>query len=318
MTSRFLRVTLMAVATVCGAPAAGWPQAQGGSWLDEAKPGSWNKPDAAIPAAPKIQTAGNARCRDAMRPPQLDEDKRVSRQGWDLVGAYQGGWGMLVIRATAGYDGMCRPRQFQDFVFVKGEFAGTLSPQPMDSRSDGALARVSLLGASRLTAEYVRFDAKDPLCCPSRLTHVTFEIAADGVLRPTSVNTTGTQSTAATPSHGLAGTSWQLVQFESSDDTTLTPDDRSKYTIEFMPGGQFAARINCNRGSGTWSSSGPSQIQFGLMAVTQAQCPDTTLHDQIVKQWEHITSYVIRDGHLFLALKADGGIYEFEPIAKPK
>jgi hypothetical protein len=33
-----------------------------------------------------------------------------------------------------------------------------------------------------------------------------------------------------------------------------------------------------------------------------------------VKQWAHIRSYVIRDEHLFLALMADGGIYEFEPV----
>jgi para-nitrobenzyl esterase len=35
-----------------------------------------------------------------------------------------------------------------------------------------------------------------------------------------------------------------------------------------------------------------------------------------VKQWATIRSYVIKDGHLFLALMADGGIYEFEPINK--
>jgi para-nitrobenzyl esterase len=37
------------------------------------------------------------------------------------------------------------------------------------------------------------------------------------------------------------------------------------------------------------------------------------MHDQIVKQWSNIRSYVIKDGHLFLALMADGGIYEFAP-----
>lgn len=40
------------------------------------------------------------------------------------------------------------------------------------------------------------------------------------------------------------------------------------------------------------------------------------MHDQIVKQWANIRSYVIKDGHLFLSLMADGGIYEFEPIKK--
>jgi para-nitrobenzyl esterase len=40
------------------------------------------------------------------------------------------------------------------------------------------------------------------------------------------------------------------------------------------------------------------------------------LHDQIVKQWDSIRSYVIKDGHLFLSLMADGGIYGFEPVVK--
>jgi len=33
---------------------------------------------------------------------------------------------------------------------------------------------------------------------------------------------------------------------------------------------------------------------------------------------ENIRSYVIRDGHLFLALKIVGGISEFEPLTKSK
>jgi para-nitrobenzyl esterase len=32
----------------------------------------------------------------------------------------------------------------------------------------------------------------------------------------------------------LDGTSWQLVQFQGGDDTTLTPDDKTKYTITYL------------------------------------------------------------------------------------
>jgi len=31
----------------------------------------------------------------------------------------------------------------------------------------------------------------------------------------------------------LGGSSWQLVKFQGSDDKTLTPDDKAKYTIHF-------------------------------------------------------------------------------------
>src|SRR5262245_16427134 len=190
MTSRHRAVTCVVIAMVSGRGAVGWSQEKAGSWLDQPKPAPWNTIGAAIPAAPKVQGAIDPRCRESARPPQLDEDKRVGEQGWDLVGAFQGGWDMLVIGGTAGYDGMCRPRQSQDFVFVRGAFAGTLSPQPIDSRSDGALQRVWLQGPGTLTAEYARYAAKDALCCPSRTTRVVFDVAKDGaVVQPVSAST---------------------------------------------------------------------------------------------------------------------------------
>ena len=123
-----------------------------------------------------------------------------------------------------------------------------------------------------------------------------------------------TLSQSATPN--LSGTSWQLVKFQGSDDKTLTPDDKTKYTIQFNTDGVLSARIDCNRGRGTWKSSGASQLQLGPLALTRAMCPPESLHDQIVKHWNFIRSYIIRDGHLFLSLMADGGIYEFEPIGR--
>ena len=47
---------------------------------------------------------------------------------------------------------------------------------------------------------------------------------------------------------GLAGTSWRLVRFQGGDGTTLTPDDGSKYTIEFKPEGRLAARTRLRPG----------------------------------------------------------------------
>jgi para-nitrobenzyl esterase len=44
-------------------------------------------------------------------------------------------------------------------------------------------------------------------------------------------------------------------------------------------------------------------------------CPPAPLNDRIARDWEYVRSYVMRDGHLFIALMADGGIYEFEPAS---
>jgi len=112
----------------------------------------------------------------------------------------------------------------------------------------------------------------------------------------------------------LGGTSWQLVRFQGGDGKVLRPDDKAKYTIAFGNDGVVSMRIDCNRGRGAWKSPGRNQLEFGLLALTRAMCPPGSLHDQIVKQWGFVRSYVIKDGHLYLSLMADGGIYEFEPL----
>jgi hypothetical protein len=185
MTGKRVRLTVLAAAIVSSHPAPGQTQGRALSWLDEPKPASWNASGARIPAAPTMHGAVDPRCRDAARPAHLDEDKRLRDVGWHLVGAYQGGWQTLVIRATAGYDGMCRPRQYQDFVFVRGMFAGTLSPQPMDSRTDGALSRVSLVSSSQLIAEYARYAEKvrDRRRPPTRAAGVEVHIPGERVGR---------------------------------------------------------------------------------------------------------------------------------------
>jgi heat shock protein HslJ len=319
MCQTFVRAASFTMAMVACHPQSGGAQGKVAAWLDERKPAAWNQASRSIPASPKTPEPVDSKCRALARSSELDEDKRVRDQGWDLVGAYQGGWQIRVIRGTAGYDGMCRPRQYQDFVFIRGMFAGTLSPQPMDSRTDGALSRVFLRSGSEVVAEYDRYAADDPLCCPSRTTTVVFNASSDPpVVQPVSASSTEPRKTGSPSSAGLAGTSWQLVAFEGGDGTTLTPDDRTKYTIELGAGGRLAARIDCNRGRGTWKTSGSNQIEFGPMALTRAKCPTGSLHDQIVKQWASIRSYVRKDGHLFLSLAADGGIYELEPIAVTK
>ncbi len=171
-------------------PHATAPQAPPGSWLDETKPASWNRAGASIPRAPPTAGPRDPRCGALKRTPELEADKRLTELGWDLIGPYQGGWGILVIQAAAGYDGMCRPRSYQGFVFLSGVFVGTVAPQTMDARADGALERVTLQDDHRLVAQYARYAAADPLCCPSRTTSVVFRIARDeAVVQPESVST---------------------------------------------------------------------------------------------------------------------------------
>jgi para-nitrobenzyl esterase len=128
---------------------------------------------------------------------------------------------------------------------------------------------------------------------------------------------TGAGAPAPRPSEAgtgpLEGTSWRLVQISMSDGVTRPAIERSRYTLGFGAGGVLHARFDCNRGHGTWTSSGAGQLEFGPLSLTRAMCAPGSLHDQLVRQWPHVRSYLIQDGRLFLSLMADGGIIEFEP-----
>jgi hypothetical protein len=65
------------------------------------------------------------------------------------------------------------------FVFVDGRFAGTLSPELMNSRTGGTATEVRLYSASHVAAEFARYTEKDPLCCPLCTSSVSLQITRD-------------------------------------------------------------------------------------------------------------------------------------------
>ena len=126
-----------------------------------------------------------------------------------------------------------------------------------------------------------------------------------------SINAGGQKSRGGNP---LSGTSWQLVKFQGPDETTFTPDDKSKYTIKFGSNGRVTARVDCNRASTTWRVTANNQLEFGSWSRTNAKCGSGSLHDQIVNEGAAVRNFSIKDGHLFLSGMDGGGYYELEPL----
>ena len=81
-----------------------------------------------------------------------------------------------VVGASSDWDGMCRPWSYQAFVFVGERFVGTLSPVLMDSRTDGAWQTAKIETPVHLSAQFLRYAREDPLCCPTRVSEVTYRI----------------------------------------------------------------------------------------------------------------------------------------------
>jgi hypothetical protein len=152
------------------------------SWLDAKPTAGWNAAGSAIPKAPAaIDPETLKRCGTQLREAATPEDRTVIAAGWRLFESYRAFNATSVVVGLSGFDGMCRPAGYQAFVFSNGTFAGTLSPLPMNSRSDGAIEHLELFGADRIVAAFARYKESDPLCCASATSYVTFGI--DGAPR---------------------------------------------------------------------------------------------------------------------------------------
>lgn len=115
----------------------------------------------------------------------------------------------------------------------------------------------------------------------------------------------------------LAGTTWRLVEFRSSDDGigVQRPTDASRYTMSLDESGMVSMRLDCNWARGTWTATVTgASFGFGELRVTRALCQQPSLDEQIARHAEFVSSFFLRDGLLFLNLVADGGTYVWEPL----
>lgn len=150
--------------------------AEGGEWLDGDTLENWNTAGDEIPTAPEQESDNFEYCQQAIRAAQIPEDEAILEAGWQLYGPIQLYGDTVVVTGMANADGMCRPLAHQAFVFVEGEFAGTLSPTPMDSRTDGNLFAIDLIQSNYLRGAYQRYEPSDALCCPSAEDYLFFTI----------------------------------------------------------------------------------------------------------------------------------------------
>ena len=146
------------------------------SWLDRPMGRNWNAGATDVPQAPRTLVAIEARCRESIRTPDSLADRAVTRAGWSLFGASQTFGQVTVVSAMASTDAQCRPIIYNYFVFANNRFAGTLSPDPMNSRADGSLIDVNLFSETAISAEFARYRASDPASSPSQRSIVNYRI----------------------------------------------------------------------------------------------------------------------------------------------
>ena len=114
---------------------------------------------------------------------------------------------------------------------------------------------------------------------------------------------------AASAQAPLAGTSWELVELRSPEDSigTVRVDDPARYTITFNADGSAALRLDCNRGRGSWRSEEPGRVEFGAVATTRMMGPSGSLDARLGRELPWVRVYAIQGDTLRMELMADGG-----------
>ena len=123
---------------------------------------------------------------------------------------------------------------------------------------------------------------------------------------------------------GIAGSAWELVEFQSMDDAQgiTRPVPGQRYSVQFAADGTASFQLNCNRGAARWTAvpaqgSGEGTLTFGSVALTRAFCPPPSLDTRLAQHLEFVRSYIIHDGVMSMSLMADGGIYRWRRMAAP-
>ena len=289
------------------------------SWLERPLV-NWNRRAGSFPQLPRLPATGDQaaitpQCRQQLRRPASAAERALARRGWSLYGPVQTRGTTKVILALAGVDGMCRPLSFQAFVYSEGRYAGTLSPVAMDSRADGALSNVSFTSPTRITAEFVRYTESDPLCCPSRISTVVYDLRADEVplLMPKGVTNRTTSSTGGgadsnsdTDAAQLFGERWTLTGMGERSFNAGEP------YIEFARGQRrFSGSTGCNRVSGSVEIDG-ARIRLSPIISTKRGCPGEAqrVETSFLRALETMTRFEIQADTLRLYAN-DGAVLTF-------
>ena len=111
----------------------------------------------------------------------------------------------------------------------------------------------------------------------------------------------------------LAGMSWRWVQFQGSNDSLVTPKPADRYQVTFDPAGTVSVETPCASGEGAYRDTADG-LTIDLSSIDADTCAEDSLASTLLADLNVATSYVVQDGHLWIALPMDAGIHEFAPV----
>lgn len=117
------------------------------------------------------------------------------------------------------------------------------------------------------------------------------------------------ETTPDVPPHPLDGTSWRLIDVETSGTSTrLSPQLQARHTLTFMRGGKLQMQLDCNRGNADWSASMPETYNGTLVisqvASTRALCPEPSFGEDLAADLPSAMAYTLTPDGKGLVIRA--------------
>lgn len=106
----------------------------------------------------------------------------------------------------------------------------------------------------------------------------------------------------------LVGTTWEWVSTATPAEE-IAVSDPTRYQITFIDDGSVAARLDCNRAFGSYTTSGAS-LRIELAGMTMALCADDSQGALFTQHLDQVTGFHFRDGELIMD-QAGGGTMRF-------
>ena len=121
----------------------------------------------------------------------------------------------------------------------------------------------------------------------------------------------------ATPASGegvIPPVTWELVELTELGGASVAIDDPSRYTLLFLPGGELVARVDCNRGRGSYVAA-DGTLTVTPLGTTRMRCPPDSQDAAFRRLLHAATSYGF-DTDGFLLLSGDAGVLRLRPAAE--
>lgn len=229
----------------------------------------------------------------------------------DLTGQYA--WGdlngtpsvVVVTGSSGGVSGffyILSVMQLQDGTPVEVATTGTGDRSPV---------LAVIIQDNQLSVDYITQGPDQPFCCGTLRVADTYKLDG-GKLTQTAHKELGKLGpNGETPgAQVLEKIVWKWQGSTKPDGTKLTPDDPSKYTVEFVEDGykvQFKA--DCNSGGGTYTATA-NTIKMSPLISTLMGCPEGSLGSEFGSELQNATDYHFDSSNLVVTL-TDGTTMNF-------